>query len=81
MPPTSLIPIVAIATIVGGWWGLGADRIAARWPAHEDGSIRPIDWRTPVVMLGPAGREPVGGDPEAEADDREDGGDGFHPIG
>ena len=50
MPPTSLIPIVAIATIVGGWWGLGADRIAARWPAHEDGSVRPPDWRTLAVI-------------------------------
>jgi leader peptidase (prepilin peptidase)/N-methyltransferase len=32
-------------------WGLVADRIAARWPAHEDGRVRPIDWRTPIVAL------------------------------
>jgi leader peptidase (prepilin peptidase)/N-methyltransferase len=44
--------------IAGAVWGLGADRIAARWPVHEDlldeagavvrpGSlVRPIDWRT-----------------------------------
>lgn len=50
MPPTSLIPIVAIATVVGGWWGFAADRIAARWPAHEDGSIRAKDWRTVAVI-------------------------------
>jgi hypothetical protein len=25
--------------------------IAARWPAHDDGSIRPVDWRTPIVMV------------------------------
>ena len=32
-------------------WGYGADRIAARWPAHEDGSIRAIDWRTSLVVV------------------------------
>jgi len=40
---------VAIAVVAGLAWGLASDRLAARWPAHEDGSIRPIDWRTPVV--------------------------------
>ena len=44
-----------IAGILGLAWGLASDRLAARWPAHEDGSIRPIDWRTPVVgVLGAA---------------------------
>jgi prepilin signal peptidase PulO-like enzyme (type II secretory pathway) len=28
-----------------------SDRLAARWPEHEDGSIRRIDWRTPVVVV------------------------------
>ena len=51
MPETSLIPIVAISAIGGGIWGLAADRIAARWPAHEDGSVRPLDWRTPAVVV------------------------------
>jgi leader peptidase (prepilin peptidase)/N-methyltransferase len=37
--------------LVGLAWGFGADRIAARWPAHEDGSVRKVDWRTPVVAL------------------------------
>ena len=40
-----------IAALLGLAWGFAADRLAARWPAHEDGSIRPIDWRTPVVVL------------------------------
>lgn len=39
---------VALA-ILGLAWGLVSDRIAARWPSHEDGSIRPVDWRTAVV--------------------------------
>ena len=42
---------IGLAAVVGAAWGLAADRLAARWPAHEDGSIRPIDWRTPVVVL------------------------------
>jgi leader peptidase (prepilin peptidase)/N-methyltransferase len=40
-----------IAGVLGLAWGLASDRLAARWPAHEDGSIRPIDWRTPVVAV------------------------------
>src|SRR6185503_17645723 len=42
--------VVAVASVLGAAWGFASDRLAARWPAHEDGSIRPIDWRTPVVM-------------------------------
>jgi leader peptidase (prepilin peptidase)/N-methyltransferase len=37
--------------IAGLAWGFAADRISARWPSHEDGSIRPIDWRTAVVPV------------------------------
>jgi leader peptidase (prepilin peptidase) / N-methyltransferase len=40
-----------IAGLLGLVWGFAADRLAARWPAHEDGSIRPIDWRTPLVVI------------------------------
>ena len=40
---------IAVAAVLGLAWGLGSDRLAARWPAHADGAIRPIDWRTPVV--------------------------------
>jgi len=37
--------------VLGLGWGLASDRIAARWPAHEDGSVRPVDWRTPLVAV------------------------------
>lgn len=44
---------VAGAALLGLIWGLVADRIAARWPAHEEGRppVRPVDWRTPFVAL------------------------------
>jgi len=52
-----VIPVV-VAAIVGALWGFAADRIAARWPAHEGGLVRPVDWRTPAVVavgaIGPA---------------------------
>lgn len=37
--------------MLGLAWGFASDRIAARWPAHEDGSIRAIDWRTLLIVL------------------------------
>ena len=40
-----------VAGAIGLAWGLAADRIAARWPAHEDGSVRRVDWRTLAVGL------------------------------
>ena len=43
--------VIAIAAALGLAWGLVADRLAARWPAHAEGAIRPVDWRTPVVAL------------------------------
>jgi leader peptidase (prepilin peptidase) / N-methyltransferase len=46
---------VLVGAIVGAVWGLASHRIAARWPAHEDGIIRPIDWRTPIVAAVGAG--------------------------
>ena len=36
---------------IGFAWGLLADRLAARWPAHDDGQVRPVDWRTPTVVI------------------------------
>jgi len=30
-------------------WGFVADRVAARWPAHETSGVRPPDWRTGAV--------------------------------
>lgn len=47
------IPAV-IAGAAGLAWGVVADRIAARWPAHEDGSVRPVDWRTVAVAIAGA---------------------------
>jgi len=44
-------PLVIVLAVVGAAWGFVADRIGARWPAHEDRSIRPIDWRTPVSVV------------------------------
>lgn len=46
-----LTPLAIVLALVGGAWGFAADRIAARWPAHDDGSVRPVDWRTPVVVV------------------------------
>jgi leader peptidase (prepilin peptidase)/N-methyltransferase len=43
-------PLAIILGLAGAVWGVVADRIAARWPAHEDGSIRKVDWRTVVVI-------------------------------
>ncbi len=57
-------PVLAAGLgIAGAGWGLVADRIGARWPAHEAevdaagatvrpaGWVRPLDWRTAVVVL------------------------------
>jgi leader peptidase (prepilin peptidase)/N-methyltransferase len=43
--------LAAVLGVAGAAWGFVADRIGARWPAHDDGSVRPIDWRTFVVVL------------------------------
>ena len=45
---------VLLAAALGAVFGVGADRLAARWPVHEDGAVRALDWRTPVVILGSA---------------------------
>ena len=41
---------MVLLAFAGGAWGLAADRIGARWPAHEDGHVRRIDWRTAVAI-------------------------------
>jgi leader peptidase (prepilin peptidase)/N-methyltransferase len=38
------------AAVIGALLGFLADRLSARWPSHEDGSVRPVDWRTPVLV-------------------------------
>jgi prepilin signal peptidase PulO-like enzyme (type II secretory pathway) len=49
--PGGLDPLIIVLGLVGAVWGAVADRIGARWPAHEDGSIRKVDWRTAVVIV------------------------------
>ena len=47
-----MLTLIAILLgILGSAWGFVADRIGARWPAHDDGSVRPVDWRTPVAVV------------------------------
>ena len=43
---------VVMAVLLGAVFGFGADRLSARWPVHEDGSVRGLDWRTAAVVLG-----------------------------
>jgi prepilin signal peptidase PulO-like enzyme (type II secretory pathway) len=45
------IPGALFAGVIGLAWGFASDRLAARWPEHEDGSNRRIDWRTPIVVI------------------------------
>jgi leader peptidase (prepilin peptidase)/N-methyltransferase len=52
--PFDVSPLALLAGLAGGVWGFVADRIGARWPEHEDGSIRAIDWRTVVVVVAGA---------------------------
>ena len=53
------MPFVLGGVIGGALIGVVADRLASRWPAHPDGSIRPVDWRTAAVVL--AGAAAFGG--------------------
>jgi leader peptidase (prepilin peptidase)/N-methyltransferase len=48
--PGGLDPIVLAFGLCGAVWGAVADRLGARWPAHEDGSVRGVDWRSAVVV-------------------------------
>lgn len=43
-----------MATLAGAFFGVAADRLSARWPSHEDGGVRAVDWRTVVVVLASA---------------------------
>jgi leader peptidase (prepilin peptidase)/N-methyltransferase len=42
-------PLVVVFGAAGLIWGVASDRISARWPAHEDGSVRRVGWRSVVV--------------------------------
>lgn len=46
--------LLGSGAVIGGLFGFGADRLAARWPTHDDGVVRRIDWRTVVVVLASA---------------------------
>lgn len=50
----SLTSETLVAALLGVAFGIAADRLAARWPAHEHGRVRPLDWRTLVVVLAAA---------------------------
>ena len=45
------IAVILVVGAIGLAWGFASDRLAARWPAHEDGVVRRIDWRTPLVTV------------------------------
>lgn len=49
MPSPLLVALAAIGLVLG----VVSDRIAARWPEHEDpdAPMRPVDWRTALVAL------------------------------
>jgi leader peptidase (prepilin peptidase) / N-methyltransferase len=44
-------PLLFVFGVAGLIWGVASDRISARWPAHEDGSVRRVDWRSVVVVV------------------------------
>jgi leader peptidase (prepilin peptidase) / N-methyltransferase len=48
------MPVVVLLGAFGALLGLLADRVAARWPEHEDGRVRGVDWRTAVVVVSGA---------------------------
>lgn len=51
-----MTPLAVVLAVAGAAWGVLGDRIAARWPAREDGSRRSPGWRTAAaVAAGAAG--------------------------
>jgi prepilin signal peptidase PulO-like enzyme (type II secretory pathway) len=46
--------LVVVGGGAGAAWGFLADRLAARWPTHPGGAIRPVDWRTIAVVIASA---------------------------
>ena len=43
-----------LAAIIGAAWGVLADRLSARWPAHADGHTRGLDCRAAAVPIASA---------------------------
>lgn len=46
--------LLLVGGAAGAIWGVVADRLSARWPAHADGAVRPVDWRTIAVIAASA---------------------------
>lgn len=46
--------LLVVGGAAGAAWGFLADRIAARWPAHEGDAVRRVDWRTVAVVAASA---------------------------
>ncbi len=46
------VVLVAAMAVVGAILGFAADRLAARWPTHADGTVRGTDWRTAIITIG-----------------------------
>jgi leader peptidase (prepilin peptidase) / N-methyltransferase len=44
------MPLAAAFAVTGALLGVFADRLAARWPAHEGGVVRARGWRTWVLI-------------------------------
>ena len=45
------MPLAIALAVAGALLGYLADRLASRWPAHEDGTVRTVDWRTAAVAV------------------------------
>lgn len=46
--------LLSAGAVAGAAWGFVADRISARWPEHEGGVVRRLDWRTGAVVVASA---------------------------
>jgi leader peptidase (prepilin peptidase)/N-methyltransferase len=46
--------LLIVGGAAGAVWGAFADRLSARWPAHVEGAVRPVDWRTIAVIIASA---------------------------
>lgn len=56
-----MTPLLVVLAIAGGAWGVVADRIATRWPEHDEADLpagRPVGWRT--VVNGAVGAAALG---------------------
>jgi leader peptidase (prepilin peptidase)/N-methyltransferase len=48
------MPLAIAFAAMGALLALIADRLAARWPVHEGGRVRALDWRTVAVVVAGA---------------------------